>query len=56
MLTRRERSQKKKRLSSWAVSNRIQRALGCGLNKNVEACAMSPVQYPSALSGPWLDV
>src|SRR5438874_6632741 len=56
MLTRRERSQKKKRLSSWAVSNRIQRALGCGLNKNVDACAMSPVQYPSALSGPWLDV
>src|SRR5438034_2537805 len=47
---------KEKRLSSWAVSNRIQRALGCGLNRNVEACAMSPVHYPSARSVPWLDV
>src|SRR5713226_6050066 len=39
-LTSSERSQKKKRLRSCAVSSRIQRARGCWLNKNVEACDM----------------
>ncbi len=38
-----ERSQKKKRLRSCAVSNRIQRARGCGLNKNSEACDIARV-------------
>ena len=40
-LTRSERSQKKKRLSSWAVSKRIHRALGCGLDRNSDVCDMA---------------
>src|ERR1700731_139166 len=44
-LTRSERSQKKKRLSSWAVSKRIQRARGSGLNKNGEEDCMPRIYF-----------
>jgi hypothetical protein len=41
-LRRRERSQKKNRFSSCAVSKRIQRARGCELRKNVDGSAILP--------------
>jgi hypothetical protein len=37
-----ERSQKKNRFRSCAVSKRIQRARGCGRSKNVEGSAILP--------------
>src|SRR4029077_7058180 len=45
-LTSSARSQKKKRLRSWAVSTRIQRARGCRLNKYSETCDMVAFAHP----------
>src|ERR1700731_4376086 len=58
-LTSSARSQKKKRLRSCAVSTRIQRARGCGLNKYSEACDMVVFTHPDVKrTGPnraWLS-